>query len=163
MPFTEQDYENSVIELFEKLEYLHMYGPEVEHDFRSPIIESAVKESLKRLSFSYRTVQNDELIAFIALKKEDCPFLKSISNACRILHFEVKKIKIQGWNMPYLGLYDKMFDEAMFYIKEWCEDGKPYFDCVWFAEDDIELIELKKLFKDFIVKNGIFYKSINRI
>ena len=56
-----------------------------------------------------------------------------------------------------------MFDEAMFYIKEWCEDGKPYFDCVWFAEDDIELIELKKLFKDFIVKNGIFYKSINRI
>jgi len=65
--------------------------------------------------------------------------------------------------MPYLGLYDKMFDEAMFYIKEWCEDGKPYFDCVWFAEDDIELIELKKLFKVFIVKNGIFYKSINRI
>ena len=125
--------------------------------------EDAYKESLKRLSFSYRTVQNDELIAFIALKKEDCPFLKSISNACRILHFEVKKIKIQGWNMPYLGLYDKMFDEAMFYIKEWCEDGKPYFDCVWFAEDDIELIELKKLFKDFIVKNGKFYKSINRI
>ena len=50
MPFTEQDYENSIIELFEKLEYLHMYGPETNHDFRSPIIESAVKEALVRLN-----------------------------------------------------------------------------------------------------------------
>ena len=50
MPFTEQDYENSIIELFEKLEYLHMYGPETNHDFRSPIIESAVKEALARLN-----------------------------------------------------------------------------------------------------------------
>ena len=50
MPFTEQDYENSIIELLEKLEYLHLYGPEVEHDFRVPIIEYTVRESLKRLN-----------------------------------------------------------------------------------------------------------------
>ena len=38
MPFTEQDYENSIIELFEKLDYLHIYGPEYDHDFSSPLI-----------------------------------------------------------------------------------------------------------------------------
>lgn len=50
MPFTEQDYENSIIELFEKLEYAHIYGLEYDHDFRSPLIESDVKEALRRLN-----------------------------------------------------------------------------------------------------------------
>ena len=50
MPFTEQDYENSIIELFEKLNYSHIYGPEYDHNFRSPIIEDAVKDALKRLN-----------------------------------------------------------------------------------------------------------------
>ena len=43
MPFTEQDYENSIIELFKKMGYIHLYGPETEHDFHSPFIESMIK------------------------------------------------------------------------------------------------------------------------
>ena len=50
MPFTEENYENCLIELFEKMEYLHLYGPEVDRDFNSPLIDSAVKEALARLN-----------------------------------------------------------------------------------------------------------------
>ena len=50
MPFTEQDYENSIIELFERMNYLHFYGPDTEHDFRSPLILKAIKESLNKLN-----------------------------------------------------------------------------------------------------------------
>ena len=37
--FTETDYENSIIELFFNMGYAHLYGPEVERDFRNPIYE----------------------------------------------------------------------------------------------------------------------------
>ena len=50
MPFTEQNYENSIIELFEKLGYFHIYGPEYDHDYHSPLIVSDLKEALRRLN-----------------------------------------------------------------------------------------------------------------
>ena len=34
--FTEEKYENSVIELFENMGYSHVYGPDIERDFNSP-------------------------------------------------------------------------------------------------------------------------------
>ena len=35
--FTEADYENSLIELFQNMGYEYVYGPEVERDFYSPL------------------------------------------------------------------------------------------------------------------------------
>jgi len=50
MPYNEETYENSVIELFENLGYTHLYGPEFERDFRSPLIQEEVREALKRIN-----------------------------------------------------------------------------------------------------------------
>ena len=35
--YTEADYENSIIELFQSMGYRYVYGPDVERDFYSPI------------------------------------------------------------------------------------------------------------------------------
>ena len=35
--YTEADYENSIIELFQNMGYRHVYGPDVERDFYSPL------------------------------------------------------------------------------------------------------------------------------
>lgn len=35
--YTEADYENSIIELLKNLGYKHVYGPEIERDFNSPL------------------------------------------------------------------------------------------------------------------------------
>ena len=40
MPYNEESYENSLIELFQQLGYIHKYGPEVEHDYKSPLFDA---------------------------------------------------------------------------------------------------------------------------
>ena len=48
--YTEADYENSIIELFEGMGYTHVYGPDVERDFRSPLYDEVLEDSLRRLN-----------------------------------------------------------------------------------------------------------------
>ena len=48
--YTEADYENSVIELFQGMGYEYLYGPNVERDFRSPLYDAVLEESLARLN-----------------------------------------------------------------------------------------------------------------
>lgn len=37
--YTEADYENSIIELFQNMGYRYVYAPDLERDFRSPLYE----------------------------------------------------------------------------------------------------------------------------
>lgn len=50
MPFTEQNYENSIIELFQEMGYRHIYAPDLERDFHSPLYEEELVPSLHRLN-----------------------------------------------------------------------------------------------------------------
>lgn len=50
MPYNEESYENSLIELFQQLGYIHKYGPEVEHDYKSPLFDAELEESIRRLN-----------------------------------------------------------------------------------------------------------------
>lgn len=72
---TEADYENAIIELFRNdLGYEYVYGPDVERDFKSPLYDSVLEESLYRLNkglpadaindalFKLRNFENGELV-----------------------------------------------------------------------------------------------------
>ena len=71
--YTEADYENSIIELFEGMGYSHVYGPDVERDFRSPLYDVVLEGALARLNpdlpedaiddalFKLRNFENGEL------------------------------------------------------------------------------------------------------
>jgi type I restriction enzyme R subunit len=48
--YTEADYENSIIELFENLGYRHVYAPDLERDFYSPLYEEELESALHRLN-----------------------------------------------------------------------------------------------------------------
>lgn len=49
--FTENDYENSIIELFRNnLGYNYVYGPDVERNFSSPLYDSVLEDCLYRLN-----------------------------------------------------------------------------------------------------------------
>ena len=51
MPFTEYSYENAVIQLFEEnLGYKHIYAPEIERDYKSPLYEEILFPCLKRIN-----------------------------------------------------------------------------------------------------------------
>ena len=48
--YTEADYENSIVELFKNMGYSHVYGPDIERDFSSPLYESELVSALHRLN-----------------------------------------------------------------------------------------------------------------
>lgn len=60
MPYTESDYENAVLQLFqEQLGYTHLYGPDVEQDDHSPLLRTfccLVYNGAVLFSFHYRII-----------------------------------------------------------------------------------------------------------
>lgn len=48
--FTEASYENSIIELFQCMGYNHIYGPDIERDYTSPLYEEVLVDSLYRIN-----------------------------------------------------------------------------------------------------------------
>lgn len=50
MPFNENTYEQSIIELLEGLAYTHVYGPDVLRDYSSPLYEEELEVSIRRIN-----------------------------------------------------------------------------------------------------------------
>lgn len=48
--YTEDSYENALIELFQNMGWVHVYGPDIERDFYSPLYDSILEESLHRIN-----------------------------------------------------------------------------------------------------------------
>ena len=73
--YTEQSYENSVIELFQNMGYTHVYGPDIEtRDFYCPLYEDVLLDSIHRLNktepedaiqdalFKLKNIDNNDLL-----------------------------------------------------------------------------------------------------
>ena len=72
--YTEADYENSIIELFQNMGYRYVYAPDLERDFRSPLHEGELTSALNRLNpkmpedaitdalFKLKNFENAELV-----------------------------------------------------------------------------------------------------
>lgn len=51
MPFTENTYENSIIQLLESLGYTHIYGPDlIDRNYESPLYEDELNDSIRRIN-----------------------------------------------------------------------------------------------------------------
>ena len=50
MSYTEADYENAVIQLLEEMGYTHIYGPDIDRDYKSPLYLSELTDALYRLN-----------------------------------------------------------------------------------------------------------------
>ena len=48
--YTEEDYENSIIELFQNMGYRHVYGPDVERDYHCPLYSNELFDALNRIN-----------------------------------------------------------------------------------------------------------------
>ena len=76
--FTEADYENSLLELFENMGYDYKYGPNIERDFYSPLYQDVLDESIRRLNptlpydaikealFKLTNFENAELVQLVS-------------------------------------------------------------------------------------------------
>ena len=48
--FTEDTYEQAIIELFENMGYDHIYAPDLDRDYTSPLLDSILVDSLVRIN-----------------------------------------------------------------------------------------------------------------
>lgn len=48
--FTEADYENTIIELFESMGWRHVYGPDLDRDYKDPLYEDELEDSIHRIN-----------------------------------------------------------------------------------------------------------------
>ena len=94
MPYTEADYENSIIELFKnELGYDYAYGPDIERDYYSPLYEDVLLDSLYRLNkglpadaladalFKLKNIENGELV------QKNAVFMDYLQNGIPVRYF----------------------------------------------------------------------------
>ena len=48
--FTEDTYEQAIIELFENMGYDHLYAPDLDRDYSSPLLDNELRSSLVRIN-----------------------------------------------------------------------------------------------------------------
>ena len=48
--FTEDTYEQAIIELFENMGYDHLYAPDMDRDYSSPLLDAELRNSLVRIN-----------------------------------------------------------------------------------------------------------------
>ena len=62
MSYTEENYENAILQLFEKLGYEYIYGPSVERDYSDPLFDSKLRLSISAVNPNLPIEAIDEAI-----------------------------------------------------------------------------------------------------
>lgn len=124
-------------------------------------------DSNKELSFQYRSRANDELLAYIAMRKEspinNIPGILNPENGCRILSIWVKPIKFNDFSINNVTLSTALLDEAEMYINGWIDHRNNMFefDYFWWYNEDFES-EMVDVLNDILNQNNISYKILVR-
>lgn len=149
MPFTEENYENSVIELFKGLGYTHVYGPDVERDYNSPLFESELKAALYRINpnlpedaiqdalFKLHNFENAELA------QKNAVFMEYLQNGIEVRYFVKGE---ERSNIAYLVDYQDQAKNSFIVANQWTyiENSNKRPDVILFINGlPLVLIELK--------------------
>ena len=148
--YTESDYENSIIELFQNnLEYEYAYGPDIERDFYSPLYEEVLLNSLYRLNkdlpddaiqdamFKLKNFENGELV------QKNVIFMDYLQNGIPVRYFVSGE---EHSSIVYLVDYKIPDNNSFVLANQWTfiENSKKRPDLVLFLNGlPIVLIELK--------------------
>lgn len=149
MPFTEENYENSVIELFKDMGYTHVYGPDVERDYNSPLYESELVTALYRINpklpedaiqdalFKLHNFENAELA------QKNAVFMDYLQNGIEVRYFERGE---ERSTIAYLIDYQNKAKNSFIVANQWTfiENSNKRPDVILFINGlPLVLIELK--------------------
>lgn len=149
MLFTESNYENAVIELFCNMGYTHLYGPDVERDYHSPLFLSELQNSLLRLnSHLPQEAINDALHKLQnfeggSLIQKNAQFTDYLQNGIPVKYFEKGEEKN---NICYLADYKNVAKNSFYVVNQWTfvENSEKRPDIILFVNGlPVVLIELK--------------------
>lgn len=147
--YTEADYENSIIELFQNMGYKYVYAPDLERDFRSPLYEEELLSALRRLNpkmpedaitdalFKLKNFENAELV-----QKNEL-FMDYLQHGIEVRYF-VKGEERSG--LVYIADYKNPDNNSFVVANQWTfiENSNKRPDVILFLNGlPVVLIELK--------------------
>jgi len=148
--YTESDYENSIIELFQNnLGYEYAYGPDIERDFYSPLYEDVLIDSLHHLN---RNLPNDAIQEALhklknfengELVQKNATFMDYLQNGIPVRYFLDGEERSA---IVYLADYQKPENNSFIIANQWTfiENSNKRPDIILFLNGlPIVLVELK--------------------
>lgn len=147
--YTEADYENSLIELFQDMNYDYVYGPDIERDFKSPLYDEILEDSLRRINkgapidaikealFKLRNFENGELV------QKNVLFMDYLQNGVSVRYLEKGE---ERSTLIYLVDYNNVANNSYIVANQWTyiENSEKRPDILLFLNGlPIVLIELK--------------------
>lgn len=91
--FTEDTYEQAIIELFENMGYEHLYAPDYDRDYTSPLLDSVLRDSLVRINRGLPLDAIEEAIAKLknfdtgSLLQKNITFMDYLQNGITVKFF----------------------------------------------------------------------------
>ena len=155
MHFTEDMFEQAVIELFENMGYTHIYAPDMERDYSSPLLDSVLMDSLvklnKGLPLDAITEAINKLRDFEAgsLLQKNMQFMDYLQNGIPVRYFVKGE---ERTSIVYLADYKTIANNSFYVVNQftYIENGnnrRP--DIILFINGlPLVLMELKSPSKD---------------
>lgn len=147
--FTEANYENSIIELFQNMGYRHIYAPDIERDFYSPLYDDEVTEALHRLNpslpedaiqdaiYKLKNFENGDLV------QKNAAFMDYLQHGIEVRYFVKGE---ERSNLAYLVDYKNPDNNSFIVANQWTfiENSKKRPDVLLFVNGfPVVLVELK--------------------
>ena len=147
--FTEADYENSIIELFQSMDYTYVYGPDIERDFKSPLYDDVLNEYIYRLNpslpddavqdalYKLKNFENGELV------QKNAVFMDYLQNGVPVRYLEKGE---ERSGIVYLVDYKNPDNNSFIVANQWTfvEDSNKRPDLILFLNGlPVVLMELK--------------------
>lgn len=88
--YNEEAYENALIELFQNMGWEHVYGPDIDRDWYSPLYDSVLEDSIRRLNPKAAPATIDEALLKLRhfenaeLKKKNALFMEYLQNGIEV-------------------------------------------------------------------------------
>lgn len=122
--YSEADYENSIIELFQdELEYEYVYGPEIDdRDYKSPLYEEELENAIYRINkkLPYAAIEDalDKLRNFenAELIQKNETFMNYLQNGIEVRYFEKGEEKSE---IVYIVDYEKIYNNSFIIANQW--------------------------------------------
>ena len=120
--FNEAVFENSIIELLEKLGYKHIYGPDMERDTHDPLMKDELRNSLEMINPKLPSAAIDEAVfklrnyETVSLISKNETFMDYLQNGIQISYQEKGETKS---NLVYLVDYNNFSRNSFIVANQW--------------------------------------------
>ena len=98
--FTEDTYEQAIIELFENMGYDHIYAPDFDRDYTSPLMDSVLRDSLVRVNRGLPVDAIEEAINKLrtfdtgSLLQKNMTFMDYLQNGITVNFLIMRRIRL---------------------------------------------------------------------